>query len=602
MVPIYFDTECYPNFWLFKCVDELGNWGKVRVTPDKPLTHAEQQWLVALTQKCELNGFNSNNYDILMVRAAIAGANNATLKALNDAIIVGGLKRWEMRSTAWPQWQGPINSIDIMEVVPGVKIGLKTYMARMHSPNLQDLPYPPDTVLTPEQMDEVDNYCGNDILGTRELVRRCHKRLALRREIGARYGIDLRSKSDAQMSEAIIAARLGYRPEQRYIPSGYKFSLTPAHWLNFVTPYMQDVFAKVCGAEFVFNRKDPGEELPDGTKSGVTMPDVLKKMRVQLPGADTVYKFGIGGLHSMETGRDLQMPMTDSDVASFYPFLIILLRLIDPTLLQIYESIVKERITAKKAGDSVTESGLKIVINGFFGKLWSKYSYLLDPAAGVNTTINGQLSLLMLIERLHIAGITTLSANTDGIVTYCPPHLRPVWHSTMAWWQKTTGLTLEHKAYARLVQRDVNNYIAIGADGSVKLKGVFAESGLLAGMQGIHPDRDICKIAAVQFVTKGTPLLQTIAECQDITKFLCNRKVKGGAWWQGGYLGPTARWYYAKGGAPITNGAGNKVAASDGARPLQRLPLGMPDDVDYALYLDFAKKLLTDCGVNISAA
>lgn len=35
-------------------------------------------------------------------------------------------------------------------------------------------------------------------------------------------------------------------------------------------------------------------------------------------------------------------------------------------------------------------------------------------------TINGQLFLLMLIEKLELAGIHVISANTDGIVSIIP--------------------------------------------------------------------------------------------------------------------------------------------------------------------------------------
>ncbi len=42
---------------------------------------------------------------------------------------------------------------------------------------------------------------------------------------------------------------------------------------------------------------------------------------------------------------------------------------------------------------------------------------LCDKKQCIKVTINGQLFLLMLIEKLELAGIHIISANTDGIVS-----------------------------------------------------------------------------------------------------------------------------------------------------------------------------------------
>jgi hypothetical protein len=42
----------------------------------------------------------------------------------------------------------------------------------------------------------------------------------------------------------------------------------------------------------------------------------------------------------------------------------------------------------------------------------------------------------------------------------------------MDWWQNKTKLKLEKAVYQRMIIRDVNNYIAIYDDGSLKTKGV----------------------------------------------------------------------------------------------------------------------------------
>ena len=56
------------------------------------------------------------------------------------------------------------------------------------------------------------------------------------------------------------------------------------------------------------------------------------------------------------------------------------------------------------------------MLNGTFGKTGSPYSVLFAPEMMIQTTITGQLALLMLIEHLETASISVISANTDGIV------------------------------------------------------------------------------------------------------------------------------------------------------------------------------------------
>jgi len=86
----------------------------------------------------------------------------------------------------------------------------------------------------------------------------------------------------------------------------------------------------------------------------------------------------------------------------------------------IYQKILDDRLAAKNSGDSVTSNTIKIVLNGSFGKLGSKWSILYAPRLLLQVTLTGQLALLMLIEMIEDAGIPVVSANTDGIVIKCP--------------------------------------------------------------------------------------------------------------------------------------------------------------------------------------
>lgn len=653
-----FDTECAHGWWLLKLYYPMGMMRSFSLHPNKPQFTPEERYTIeqAIKQFTWV-GFNSNLYDENMLKLALAGVGVYELKRANDAMIpapiigpdgkkqkVDGL-RWKAFTDAFPAANYRIQDfdhIDIMEVVPGVRIGLKTYMARMHSQTIQDLPFDPHASLSEQEQIEADEYCGNDLKGTRGLRETVASRLRMREKLTETYGADMRSKSDAQMSEAIIAARLGYKPQKPYLATGTQFQLKPAPWLQFVTPQLQQVFDICRNVVFFWSNKEDGEPIvfPDGSKikTGVNMPKEIASLRPAL--GRSVYKFGIGGLHSTESAQTVYsisgvQQLMDSDVGSFYPALAILMKLFAPHIMVIYEDIFRLRMANKDKTKELKEkakelnaeiarvapehaaalkqalaeaveeldetetatSGYKIVLNGWYGKLWSKYSFALDPVAGISITINGQLSLLMLIERLEVGGVRVVSANTDGIVTCCPTHLFWYRDSIMRWWENTTGLSLEHTLYQSIHSRDVNAYIAVKPDGEVKRKGVFSESGILASMQGVHPDRDISKDAAVAFVTKGVPVGETIRACRDIRKFILAKSVAGGGQWKGQFLGKTVRWYYSTHGESIHYiSNGNKVGGSDGARPIQVLPDDFPADIDYRAYEEFAIKLLAGAG------
>ncbi|WP_213290064.1 hypothetical protein [Bradyrhizobium sp. sGM-13] len=187
---------------------------------------------------------------------------------------------------------------------------------------------------------------------------------------------------------------------------------------------------------------------------------------------------------------------------------------------------------------------MKIVNNGAFGKLGSKWSVLFAPDLMIQVTIGGQLSLLMLIEMVERAGFRVVSANTDGIVIICPTDEEDALAAVIAKWERLTGFETEETEYSALHSRDVNNYIAVKPDGSVKKKGAYAEPKIVASSWP-SPLNEVCSDAVVEYVTKGVPIFKTIHACRDIRRFVTIRTVKGDAVKDGKYLGKAIRWYYS---------------------------------------------------------
>jgi hypothetical protein len=186
-----------------------------------------------------------------------------------------------------------------------------------------------------------------------------------------------------------------------------------------------------------------------------------------------------------------------------------------------------EKAKPKKQRDPVIMEGLKLAANGSYGKSNEESSFLYDPEYTMKTTINGQLSLSMLIEDILIhSDSLLLQANTDGITLRIrKSDLDKVLNICKAW-EKTTKLVLEYAYYSKMVIRDVSNYLAVYDNGEIKHKGAFEIDKEIYK----NPSMRIVPIALEKFFVEGIPVEKTIHDCKDIYDFCLMTRVKKG--WQ----------------------------------------------------------------------
>jgi hypothetical protein len=553
-------------------------------------------WILS---NCLTVGFNSLTYDMTICFAACADKPTWHLKQISDKIIKENANPSELyREYRFKKF--PINHIDLIEVAP-LYASLKTYAGRLHAHKIQDLPFPPDTILTQDQIAIVKWYCVNDTFNTRVLRYCLEEQIELRYELGNEFKVDLRSKSDAQIAEAVISRELkritGRFPTKPIIAIGTTYQYIVPYYLNFQSDLLKYALTTVAQAKFVV----------DHTGS-VAMPQEIKDLKLEMNGS--IYRMGIGGLHSSEQSvsykSDDEFILVDKDVISYYPFIILNLELAPPHLgesfLHVYRTIVDRRIEAKRAGNKAAADSLKIVVNGTFGKLGNMYSIIYSPDLLFQVTLTGQLTLLLLIERLEYAGIHVISANTDGIAIKCPRPLKSKMDSIVHEWEFDTRFETESSEFTALYSRDVNNYIALKTDGKIKSKGAYAKPSYPAEQLHKNPTSGICLDAVLLYLTESIPIETTIRACIDITKFVSVRTVRGGAARVqpsgNSYIGRTVRWYYATGveGELVYITSGNKVPRSDGAKELMVLPDSLPEDIDYSWYIKEAERILIDIG------
>lgn len=602
---VTFDVECYENYFLIgiKFI-AIGKYCIYEIFDNERLNKYDEvhkiYWI--LNNYCVI-GFNSKDYDIPLVRLALQGNSTKFLKSVSNWIIFEEKRSYEIEKK-YNLKEHEFNHIDLIEVAP-LKGSLKLYAGRLHCKRMQDLPYEHTKILTYEETQFVKKYNFNDLDNTELLANELEPHLQLRKEMSFVYNQDLRSRSDAQVAEYVIASELerinGYRPKRPEIAPGKSYIYVAPRWLVFKSPLLNRALEVVKSSPFIV-----------GEDGAIAMPEEIGKLELNIN--KSTYRMGIGGLHSSEKSiahiADENTIIADADVVSYYPSIILNESLYPKHLgrafLNVYRTLVTKRLQAKKEGNKIIADSLKITINGCFGKLGNKWSVLYAPYLLIQVTLTGQLALLMLIEMLEYAEITVISANTDGVLIKCDKSDESKMKSVIRKWEHITGFETEESLYRAFYSRDVNNYIGVKKDGTSKVKGAFSDKGS-AGNSSLSRNAEnfICNDAVLAFITNKTPISDTINLCRDMRKFVTVRNVKGGAIKSGVYLGKCIRWYYSTNmqgeinyKIPNKQGNYNKVPNSDKAMPLMELPEALPDDIDYDRYISIAKDILIDIGVS----
>ena len=612
---LLYDVEAYPNFFCicFKVFRE-NKYFKIELQ-DK----AKLKWIL---ENFTIVGFNSRTYDFIMANLALRDLSEADMSQYSFEIIRSGFSGWQS-AKRYKLDLVQSDHVDLIEVAPLIG-SLKLYAGRLGCKRMQDLPYEPTHHLSPSEANEVVDYCFNDLDNTELLLEELLPDLTLRDSMSREYGIDLRSRSDAQIAEHVIKHEIekvtGQRVDVPDIPSGTCYRYQVPKWVKFQTPQLQEALELIKNTDLIVSET-----------GGINLPEALSGLEIRI--GEGVYRLGIGGLHSSEKSKvyksDDKFVLIDRDVASYYPSIILNEHWYPEHLglnfLRVYQSLVTRRLEAKKSAADIEEEmkafhkntaqwrhldakrkvfkgiadALKIAINGCFGKLGNMYSALYAPNLLLQVTITGQLGLLMLIEMLELWKHKVVSANTDGVISYVTIDELDGFNAIIEWWEKTTGFITEDTIYKSLYSRDVNNYIAFSTDNSKpKTKGAFSEFGSArTSALSRNPEALVCNDAVIAFLSTGKPISETLAECRDIKRFVTVRNVKGGAVKSGKYLGKTIRWYWAVGfeGQIEYKESGNKVPNSEHGKPLMELNR-FPDDIDYTYYEEKALSILEDLG------
>ena len=440
--------------------------------------------IASIIQGKILGGYNNHSYDDKILTYMLDGKPAEDIKRANDTIICGADPEIPVDIR--------IHSIDMMQQLlthPSLKqIEGNLGMSIVES----SVDFRQKEPLTQEQKDETVLYCCHDVEATIEAFK-------------------LREKSYFDVKESLIQM---LPEDQRERAIRWNTTTISANLLK-SDGKQSPKWSGLRGSDEIFRSLDDIPEEAWAMWEGLTLSNIKDKgdfVTTEKYGCEIT--FGVGGLHGAPTVPAVYENVVDLDVSSMYPSIIVLPKiraLGDAT--DLYDSMRSERIRIKKQ-DPTRAAAYKLILNSVYGNFKNEYSTLNNPFASASVTIYGQIAAMHLCHMLDEAGYQIFNINTDGVmIVDRPDPVRP-YSEIQEEWQNRFGMMLEVEKFQKLIQRDVNNYIAINEDGSIKVKG-----GDTKKYHGTDPfgncDARIIHIALVDYLVNGTPVQETFEKWLD---------------------------------------------------------------------------------------
>lgn len=330
-----------------------------------------------------------------------------------------------------------------------------------------------------------------------------------------------------------------------------------------------------------------------------------------------VYTWGFGGLHAakgkLETNKrgtkKIVYDVVDEtdvqqwDSGSHFPNIMLRDSLLGPVTNK-FRNLVTERLKNKALGNPLADTQ-KIIINSVYGLLRLQSSKLYNPKSAIRVNVSGMVAIYNLAEELNKVG-TVYQVNTDGIAFKPYPEVtQEKLNIIKQEWEDEFKLQLEVSSFKRLIQRDVNNYIAVKQNDKLKLKG-----GAVGQANGVDVTKSskptIIDHMLVEKLVYGRPFIATVQEGEFRDYCFTLKSMKSST--QTGKMvdengkifdNEVNRTYATKSGGKVLK---EKVGDLENAKfpdtPEQmsianyELPKEPPADLDYSYYVELAEKKL----------
>lgn len=478
---------------------------------------------------------------------------------------------------------------------------------------------------TLEEIQDVDDYCENDVYATYEFylvtigetnlkLYKGENKIADRIAMKEEFGLNCLNWDDVKIGaewNKLDYIKLTRRNEKDLKPKkikhfyGKKFKQFFPKWVKFQGIELKK-FVYEFGETFVLNEK---QEFKYEFNKELTA---------------TIAK---GGVHSNEKGRFLK-PLEDEvyiqiDIGSQYPNGIRKYK-VEPDHLPGWNNLIVSKIdrrlkykklyqeTKEPKYNSLQKMGKLALNGGSYGRLNTKGDWQEYPIGMLQVTIGGQLEILMVVEDLLLKGFRVISLNTDGFDVIIKKSREKEMKDILTEWEKVIGNdelgNFEYTEFKWIAQTSVNDYLAMKSDGKTKEKGDFEIDKEINKNKSAR----IVPIAIKEFYLNNIPIEQTIQNHKNIYDFTIRQKSSRDFHYEGVSIkGKTIynkliRYYVSKTGENIlkiknpeclTNAAPvSQVEAKETGQWLvtvcNKLKKDHPlDNIDYSYYIERCKKI-----------
>ena len=428
------------------------------------------------------------------------------------------LKRWK--------YAHYFQSMDLltMQFSQKLRVGLKTMQVTMHYKNVYEYEGNFDSPIFNKDIDKMISYNINDVESTEELLNRLKDQIELRLFIEQEHGIDCLSMDSVKMAETFLLEKYSER------------SGIPKNVIKEMRSPMDYIPLKDVILPFIKYKNPKLQDVLEDMKKQIVYSKERKSYEKKFVLSNVVYSVGVGGIHSIHTPQ-IFLPKDDehighADVTSEYPSLLIKYkwgpRHLGKLFCDIFSEIYDERVEAKRTGQKVKNLFLKIVLNSPTGKMQQEVSWMYDPFNVFKIRINGQLIMLMLVDRLLELGCEIIQVNTDGVVYRAKNQLREGIERAIHEVETITQLMFEIDEYEAFYQYAINDYFGVEKGYSethdpklIEKKGMFITDTKLG--KGLAPV--VIPKAVINYFLTKQPVDEFIVKDKDIRDFLMSQAV-----------------------------------------------------------------------------
>lgn len=477
---LVYDFEVFLFDWLVVVYDTATSHFTKIVNDKEKLTefytkHKNDMWV----------GFNNKRYDDLILKAILLGVNPYEVSKLiiEKGDLLSVYRRYDMN-------KHQLFSIDISQ--DAGRGSLKEFEAYMGMEiDETTVPFNIKRSLTDQEINETLFYCTHDVKATVKRFQHLAGTISDKMKLVKTFklGASDFKKTNAQLVSKILKG-------------------TPMKGDDELTPYQLPSAIKVSNKRIV-----------DFYCNSGTL-DYTKELVEDVCEVPHIFRFG--GLHAARKNYMYQGEMWQLDVSSYYPSLMIywniLPRGIPDKQKTMFKQIYDDRLKLKKAGKKADAKVYKLVLNTTYGCMKSKYNGLYDPKNANNVCITGQLMLVDLLEKLE-PYITLIQSNTDGILII--PHNKAKVLEIRKDWIQRTHMPLDIEKAKAIYQKDVNNYILVHDNGTIKVKGGMVQQAEIAdeSANDSRLTRAIIDDAVVNYFVNGVDPATTVNKCHDLMRF-----------------------------------------------------------------------------------